>query len=104
MRGQLATLLVASACATSGTSPVTIHGHGTPCTGPLPPPSGYVLQVTLERDGTLVDTRAAEGPGYTFSFSVAPGTYQLSAPGDRPVEVVAKPGRTHEVVLPPACL
>lgn len=96
--------LVLSGCSGSPTSTATIAGRGIPCVGPMLPPAGYVLPVTLERDGQAVEVRKVAGPDYTFTFTVKPGKFRLSAPGDNSVDLRAVAGKQHAVVLGASCL
>lgn len=99
-----AACLVASGCTGSTHAATTIAGRGNPCVGPMAAPPGYVLPVTLEREGKPVEVRQVAGPGYTFAFTVTPGSYRLSAPGDAAVSVVVKRGQKTTVTLAAACL
>jgi len=98
--------VVAALSAACGGTPETasIVGRGNPCVGPGEPKPGYVLPVTLKRSGQVVEVRQVAGPDYTFKFSVDPGEYELTAPGDRPVKVVVAGRKQVRVELAAACL
>lgn len=105
MKGVVVAAVTAGLVAcSSGQDQGSIVGRGNPCTGPSAPPADYVLPVTVTRYGEALETRRVEGPTYDFEFRVQPGSYRLSAPGDRPVTVSVRQGQRVRVELAASCL
>jgi hypothetical protein len=60
------------------------------------------LTVTLKKTERIVKRRVVSAP-YHFRFTVKPGTYRLTAPGDIPVTVQVAAGQTVRVRLKTKC-
>lgn len=111
-----------TACSPSSPKPLpspvattgSLDGTATPCTGPAAVPPGFVLTVTVinangeqiaQQDLPDPDKRASQRDlPRAFHFTVPPGDYKVTAPGDNAAQAHVQAGQTARVVLGASCL
>ena len=99
-----AMVLALSACTASNHGTGTISGTAQPCIGPYIAPARYTVRFVRVSAGTrTVALRKNLTTPFRFTFTVPPGAYQVSAPGDGSTDVHVRRGEVVRVSLRSMC-